>query len=503
MIENYATTYSVRSQAQRALWIWRFWFGAVVGFTGVLAFLMSASSPSPSVIGWLLYFSGVAAIVRQPRHGVYLVLFLSLIGDTYLFPWYPFIKNFSSHESLLFANDALIFSPLESYLVIALLAWLGHGWSARRLSIYRGTLFWPAMAFGAFVVFGLVYGLSRGGNSNVALWEARALFYIPLMLVLTANLIREKAHVSNLLWAIAVALFIEGVAGFAHVAFTLGWNLEGVQAITEHTAAVHLNTLFILTCAVWIYNGSLLKKVTLPLFVPAVLITYVATQRRAAIIALGLAAIFLIVVLYRENRKALFVMLPPTLLLVLAYLGAFWNVSSVMGVPAQAIKSVIAPDQLDPVNQASNLYRVLENINIQYTIHAAPLLGIGFGHAFYRIVDLPNISWFVWWEYIPHNSILWLWMKTGAAGFLSALILFGLALMRGGVLIHRLPAGELKVAVLVAATYIAMHLFFAYVDMGWDAQSGVYLGLALGLINAVPRIADRPACQVGDRRPTW
>src|SRR5262249_2885387 len=153
---------------------------------------MLRSGPKPEIIGWLCYLAGIAAILYRPRCGVYLIACLTLAGDPVLSPWYPFIKNFSSYESLLFAHKAVIFSPLESYIALTFVAWLGRALAERHLELRKGPLFWPALLFTSFVIYGLIYGLSRHGDTNVALWEARAIVYMPAMLVLTTNLIKTR-----------------------------------------------------------------------------------------------------------------------------------------------------------------------------------------------------------------------------------------------------------------------------------------------------------------------
>ena len=47
------------------------------------------------------------------------------------------------------------------------------------------------------------------------------------------------------------------------------------------------------------------------------------------------------------------------------------------------------------------------------TIKAKPITGLGFGQRFYRPFPLPDISFFPFYEYMPHNSVLWIWIKTG------------------------------------------------------------------------------------------
>ena len=130
-----------------------------------------------------------------------------------------------------------------------------------------------------------------------------------------------------------------------------------------------------------------------------------------------------------------------------------------------------------------------------------PLTGVGFGKQFYMLVPLPDISFFVWWQYITHNSILWIWLKTGAAGFLSMIFLVGLSVVTGMQAIRRIPDANLRVAALVATFYIIMHFIYAYVDMSWDARSMIYIGAMMGLINCLEAIAAIPVPALPKRWP--
>ena len=120
---------------------WMGWFIATMLLAAAVGGIMLLQGPAPAVIAWLIFFLGAAAILIQPRYGVYLVVFFALAGDTILLAWYPFAKNFSSSESLLFINNKVIFSPLEVYLVLTLASWLVRDEITRRLKIFTGALF--------------------------------------------------------------------------------------------------------------------------------------------------------------------------------------------------------------------------------------------------------------------------------------------------------------------------------------------------------------------------
>jgi hypothetical protein len=77
-------------------------------------------------------------------------------------------------------------------------------------------------------------------------------------------------------------------------------------------------------------------------------------------------------------------------------------------------------------------------------------------------------------------------------GFGALLYLIGCAVMLGTRNVLLVQQGDLRAIALVAVTYICMHFLYAYVDMSWDAQSMLYVGAMLGLINIMESIALTP-----------
>jgi O-antigen ligase len=195
-------------------------------------------------------------------------------------------------------------------------------------------------------------------------------------------------------------------------------------------------------------------------------------------------------------------MLAPVVALAgVTYVAVFWNNTGVLGTPVRAIKAVIAPSQASLRDQSSNAYRVLENVNTLVTIRQAPLTGVGFGRKFIIAVAMPDISFFEWWEYITHNSVLWVWMKTGVFGFLALLTLIGTSIVTGLRALQRMPTGDLRAIVCAGVLYLVMHYVYAYVDMSWDIQSMVLVGTTLGLLSAVERIVAQPVPLPSKRWP--
>jgi hypothetical protein len=485
-------TKSASGQARRNSLLWFAWFLILTGLAGFTGLILLYMGPNPALIGWFLYVFGAAAILYRPRYGVYLILFLALLGDSLVIPWYPFVKNFSSVESIFYLNGSLIISPMEVYIGLTFGSWLVRAAMQRKFKFHLGSLLWPVLIYLAFIVFGMGYGVSRGGILNIGLWEARPIFYLPSMLFLVSNLITKREHVSHLMWAIMVALFIEGIIGDLHFLFKLNGNFDAVNSLTEHATAVHFNTLFVFLLATWLYKASPAKRFILPWMVPVVGLAYFAAQRRAAFLTLAIALGLMAIILFTENRRVFWLIVLPGSFLFMLYLAVFWNRSGVLGMPASAIKSVVSENQASQEDQLSNLYRVLENVNSSFTIHTSPLTGVGFGNKFFIIVPMADISSFIWWEYITHNSIIWIWMKTGVGGFISMIFLVGMSIMTGVRALWRMPGRDLSAAALTAILYLVMHFTYAYVDMSWDTRSMLYVGSMMGLINALEHIVAQP-----------
>lgn len=481
---------------------WLVWFMAIILLSGILGAFMLLQEPTLSIIAWLLFFLGIATILIQPRYGIYLIVFFGLAGDIVLLPWYPFTKNFSSSESLLYLNNSIIFSPLEVYIVLTLCSWFSRVAFQRKIKVFTGSLFWPVMTFMVFTIFGLGYGLATGGNTNIALWEARPIFYMVAMFFLASNLLEKREHIDHLLWIAMIALLIVGITGDLHFFLDLKGSLASQDAITEHGTAVQMNTLFIFVIGSYLYKVSLTKRLILLLFIPFVALTYIATQRRAAYIVLFISLIMIAFLLYKENRRVFWMVVPASFLIASIYGSLFWNSQSKLALPIEALKSVLNQKEATARDQSSNNYRIIENYDVSYTIHMHPLTGVGFGKQFYMIVPLPDISWFVWWQYITHNSILWIWMKTGIVGFFSLIFMIGMSVITGMQAIRRMPDGNLKAAAFVATFYIIMHFIYAYVDMSWEARSMIYVGTMMGMINCLEVIAARPI-GVAPKRWPW
>ena len=106
---------------------------------------------------------GVLVCVTRPVWGVYFTVAIALLGDAGIFPSYPFTKNLSSRESILYLGDGLSLSPLDLLLASLAFGWVINMLATRTWTLYRGRLFMPIAVFTGFLLLGLAWGLGRGG----------------------------------------------------------------------------------------------------------------------------------------------------------------------------------------------------------------------------------------------------------------------------------------------------------------------------------------------------
>src|SRR5262245_220217 len=99
-----------RRRERRSWWTT---YAICIGGTLIMAYLGVNTFPTPFSLAFLMFLVvGTISVVR-PAVGIYAVVFFAVLGDPVTAPWYPFTKNLSSQESILFISQGISFSPLE------------------------------------------------------------------------------------------------------------------------------------------------------------------------------------------------------------------------------------------------------------------------------------------------------------------------------------------------------------------------------------------------------
>jgi O-antigen ligase len=485
---------SVARQIARDRRTWRITYFGMLMVGAMLTLVAWRRAPGWISVAGALLLIVLGAWAVRPLVALHLTVFFILVGDSVTAPWYPMAKNFSSTESILYVADRLTFSPIDLALGFGMACLLLRR-VANQLPLEKGPLLRPLLAFTGFVLLGFAYGIARGGSSRVAVFEVRPLLYLPIVYILTTNLCRTARQYRLLLWTAMGAVLCNSLLSLYFYGGLSHSQKSALESLGEHGAGVGMNTLFVLLIGSCLLRGSsTTSRCVLILMAVPVGWVYFLSNRRAAVIGLLAGLALLSVILFWRQPRTFWKAVPIVSLLLVGYVAAFWNSKSTAAFPAQAVKSVISPNSLSARDQSSDLYRQIENNDLNFTIRQTKLMGVGFGNQFYQPYPLPDISAnFEFHGYIPHNSILWIWLQTGFAGFVAMMYMLSRALMVGASKIRRAADGPDMMAVTAAALFIAMYSVFTYVDIAWDARNMVLLGVAMALCANYPVTAPHPA----------
>lgn len=474
-------TSSARERRNRLIW-WVVY--AAVLFVGLaVGFVAYGRTFQPYFgVAWAVCLFVLALWVWFPRVALGATLALTLVGDQVTVSWFPFNKNLSSIESIMYVADGVPIRPLEIVVVWGLLVTLYRNLQATGRFIQSTLLLRSFVAFGAFTLFGLLRGLAAGGDRRAAIFEVRALILLPLLYVLIVNVCGSRRDYRRMMWVGVAAITLQAVLSLDYLLNLPPASRAGLESLNEHGASIGVNLVFILFVTSLAYRG-VSWRVRLLLLVASVPLmwSYLVSQRRSAIVALGVAFVLWSVMIFWRQRRTFWKVVPAVSIIVIGYTGAFWNVQSSAGFPAQAIKTVVAPDQASAEDQSSDLYREFEMLNLAATVRASPVLGIGFGQPFLRPYPLPDISVFEFHAFIPHNSFIWIWTKLGFAGFVTLLYLFARTMMNGSSRARAAPDGTDAVVALAGVLFVAMYAVFLYVDIGWESRNVSLLALAMAM----------------------
>ncbi len=482
------------ARSQRRLTALRSWsaYLLVLGLFVVLTGLAWLTAPLPfGYAAVAMVITGLAWLLK-PVVGLHLTVFFALVGDAVTMHWFPFNKNLSSRESIMFVHDKLAVSPLEAVVGFALALTFARALAEGRLPA-RGPFTRPLLVYSAFIVFGFVHGVGRGGDMRIALYQVRPMLLMPLLYLLALEILPDLRARRRLMWTVVGAVVVQSLLSLEYYFRLTPTKRATLERLNEHGSSVAMATVLALVVTVLVIHGCS-RRTRLVLLLAAVPVawTFVLGQRRAAFVGLLVAIVMLFAVLFWRQRRTFVRAAPVTLLVGAAIVGATWNATGPISTPAAAVKSIVAPDQLTEEESSSNLYRVVENINLRVTVQSSPLLGIGFGQPFLRPIPLADISFFEFYQYIPHNSIIWIWTQTGFLGFATLVFLLVRAVMLGALQIRRAPPGADLATTAAATFHVMIFSIFAFVDIAWDQRNTIALAIMMALVST-PRPAPEPA----------
>jgi hypothetical protein len=454
-----------------------------VGLPLALAFIAALTAiASNGPVSWIVTgMAGGVAILSEPRLGLYLIA--AMVG-----------VDGASYDPLTAPLEKL-FTPLPGVPltpVELLIGWTGLAWALRCLAETHIQLPNPATliaSFGLFtlVSFGVLNGKMHGGKY---IWEAQALLMLFPVILITSGLLRERRHVIKLLVVLLLCLSIMSVElAWRYLALVRVDPNSTLDQAFSHDGAMLIAILAIAAAATVLWGPN--RKAKLWGVVVFILASSVvlASRRRAAVIGIEAGFLALGVTLLLSNWRRFMVLCPIALVLVCMYLGAFWNNQAALGQPARGFKAVFLSAETSERDRGSNDYRVTESRNLWYGIKNGPFIGIGFGLPYPKPYPMPDLtSMWELWDYTPHNTVLWLWLKGGVLALMAFFFLIGTAVSRAVMLARTVRSPVVMVIVGTSLAYLVMAVMFAYVDLGFSSPRIIMmLGITIGLLAAIDR----------------
>lgn len=431
----------------------------------------------------------------RPVWGYYVFLAASVVIDLYLWRFEPWSSELTPYFYGLWRDIGFTFFSLENWIntIDAVLVSLTLGAAFRDHSVShsnsaklpRSLLLLPAL-FVAAVAAMVLYGVYTGGDTEIAVWQARPYVYFVWVALLTALIIRTR---NELICSVGIL-----VGGAALKATQIIWifitDAKGEFGEWREILG-HEDSLFIVAALSLIAGLAIMRersKFVIPALVLAVLLVFglILNLRRAGYAALALVMLLGAAIFWRYGKRIVGI-IGPLLLCAGVYSAMFWNSDAPVALPLQKVKSVLLPSQ-GTTDAASNLYRVTETANLLSTIRSHPW-GLGFGHPFEMPLELPDVSEIVPnWQYFPHNTFLGLWAFLGPVGLGAFLLYLSALLFRAG---QNLQNEDLflRSAAFFAAAGLSSALVIGTVDQFvWAQRGAIFLGALAGVVLVVDRL---------------
>lgn len=466
--------------------------GPVVGIAAGLTLALGLGLVALGWVAALLFGAIVVSIlvVKYPRVGFYALVATVIVveGASGL----PLVAEadpiYNGLDNLV--QPGLPLSPLEIWISLAILGTVFQGQSLR---LRVGDMFWPLLFFTFGVAVGFARGVSLGGDFITAFHEVRPLIYLLPMYFLAVNLIREPAHFRHLT-VIVVASVLVMAAGALWIHFTQvrPGEFRGILDLGfAHENAIFAGFLVVMAAAMAVWGKGFGPRTIL--LIPGILAlaAILIMKRRVGVIAVDAGILLLCLMLLRNNWRVFLLAMPVLAVIGIIYLGVYWNATGGLGQGARAFRTVIGQEQASE-DVSSKEYRDIEAFNVEQNIRWQPFWGSGFGRPYAWPLPLPDLtSFWPFQRFIPHNTVLWTWMKGGIMTFTLTLALFSFAMMRGLALARKPFDPLLRAWAVVSAASVLMVFLFAWQDLGLASlRTMVIFGFCLGIITVLGRMPE-------------
>lgn len=466
--------------------------GLAAPVLGILAGILAENGQTLSLALLLLLLAPFVAWWRLPVA----VLGLFFIG-VLIEQFHIGVKTWDVTESIpLFTSlnsgvgiSGVYFNPMEIVMIaIVVVVLLRMG--LHQASMPRSALFYSLLVLLAFVAFGAIHGLASHGSFKQVIDEVRPICYVAMMYFLVSQLPARSSSLVALLWTFIGVIAIRSLQGTILVFTSVLGKPTHPDYLLSHEDSLFLSVFLVLVAALWLFERRGRMRRVATFIAPFALLVQVANNRRAGWLMLGagvLALLLFAAVRLPRRRRLVFGIVTFMVVSFAVYIPIFWNHDQgLFGEPARAIRSAIAPDARD---LASNLYRQGENLDLGFDIKSTPILGSGYGlvipHAI-PIVNLSPIDPSI--NFVPHDTILYIWYRLGSFGALAFWSMLGFAIV-GACRLLRSRDLDVSIYATFAAAAVIAYICEGYVDLGLAFyRIAVFEGAALGGLEVARRV---------------
>jgi hypothetical protein len=318
------------------------------------------------------------------------------------------------------------FSLLEFLLILAASLSFIKAVFNKSVGFQAGTLFKPILVYEFFVLCAWAHGIMTGGDFKISLQETRAQFYFLFAYLIAAHQVRTREQVNKSLWVFALCVALKGAVYVFRYFVTLRGLQIPDQGVGSHEEAFFFGAYTVLLIVLPLCGVEKKLQKAMWLMLPLVIIGNMVTNRRAgtAGLAVSLLMLFPAAWVALPQRRKLIVTTALSFIVGFAiYYPIFRNKTGMLSLPARAFKTQFEPETNSERDRSSNDYREAENACLMATIKdstATTLFGFGYGKRMKHVANIVDLTkLYEWWDILPHNQILWIWMRTGLCGFIA------------------------------------------------------------------------------------
>ncbi len=452
--------------------------------------------------GHFLYLFFLAALFlplvfwRVPKSGaVFLVASATLIEQFNNLPSQVLTAKIPLFVSLQAGLQVpgVFLNPMELLLALLIAAWLLRSGSQRTIDVPRSALSASLLLMIIVVLAAEFWGVARGGDTTYSFWEVRPWLYLAASYLIVVAVVRDRQSRSAVLWAFAIGTSIKAVQGvFAW------WPTRNLavppEAILAHEEAFFMGLFIVLTVLLWVFGERGRLRTFCTVMAPVVIFTDLVNDRRTAWLIVGAGVVLVVLfawIRFSERRGRIAAGFAIGLFVAIVYGAALWNSDNTLAQPVRAFRSAVAPSERD---QQSNQYRNLEDRTLQLNILDSFPFGTGFGVRIdYKvpIVDLSATNPLI--KYVPHDGVLYVWMKMGIQGFFIFWCMVAAAVLAACRLVRSPDRQAVIIGVLTVAA-VAAYLIQGTYDYGlfWF-RIAILMGVLFGLVETLDPSPRKPA----------